>query len=146
MLVKRLQTVQNEATKIISGTFRTTPREPLHQLLNIFPMDLRLDMLAKHSAIRLYGLPCANQLLRGLGGSWHGPNPGDPPLPTPNNARNNTTLRSLVARVQRKVRASPRTRSFLTEHRTGVDASKPSTKEKTKANTYSLMRSSTSAV
>ena len=29
-LVKKLQTVQNDATKIMTGTFRTTPREPLH--------------------------------------------------------------------------------------------------------------------
>ena len=41
-LVKKLQTMQNEAIRIISGTFRTTPRDLLHQLLNIFPIDLHL--------------------------------------------------------------------------------------------------------
>ena len=41
-LVKKLQVVQNEAIRIISGTFRTTPHEPLHQMLNILPIDLHL--------------------------------------------------------------------------------------------------------
>ena len=39
-LVKKLQTVQNDAVRLISGTFGTTPCEPLHQLLNILPMGL----------------------------------------------------------------------------------------------------------
>ena len=39
-LVKKLQTVQNDVVRIITGTFRTTPCEPLHQLLTILPMDL----------------------------------------------------------------------------------------------------------
>jgi hypothetical protein len=44
-LVKKLQIVQNEAVKVISRAFWTvtTPREPLHQLLTIFPMDLQYD-------------------------------------------------------------------------------------------------------
>jgi hypothetical protein len=43
-LVKKLQTVQTYTVKIMTGTFHTTPREPLHQLLNILPMKLRLTM------------------------------------------------------------------------------------------------------
>jgi len=39
-LVKKLQTVQNDVVRIISGTFRTTLREPLHHLLTILPMKL----------------------------------------------------------------------------------------------------------
>ena len=50
-LTKKLQTVQNEAVKIISGTFRTTLREPLHQLLNILPMRMRLNMIAQNAAL-----------------------------------------------------------------------------------------------
>ena len=41
-LVKKLQTVQNKAIRIILGTFCTMLRDPLHQLLNIFPIDLHL--------------------------------------------------------------------------------------------------------
>ncbi len=42
MLVKKPQVVQNEAVKVISGVFPTTPRKsPAHHLLNIFPFDLR---------------------------------------------------------------------------------------------------------
>jgi len=53
-LVKKLQLVQNEAVRVIAGAFRTTPRESLHQLLTILPMDLRLDMLTQNAALRLY--------------------------------------------------------------------------------------------
>ena len=51
MLVKKLQMVQNDAVKIILGTFRTTPQEPLHQLLTILPMDLRLTMIVQNTAL-----------------------------------------------------------------------------------------------
>ena len=47
MLVKKLQIVQNDVVKVMSGTFCTTPREPLHQLLNILPMDLRLTTVGQ---------------------------------------------------------------------------------------------------
>jgi hypothetical protein len=39
-LVKKLQTDQNDAVRLISGTFCTTPHKPLYQLLNILPMGL----------------------------------------------------------------------------------------------------------
>jgi len=72
-LVKKLQTVQNDAVRIISGTFRTTPREPLHHLLTILPMELRLTMLVESTALRLYKVPKESQLLVRLGGAWHTP-------------------------------------------------------------------------
>src|SRR5882757_509047 len=53
-LVKKLQIVQNDAVKLILGTFQTTPHEPLHQLLNILPMDLHLNMLLQKTVFRLY--------------------------------------------------------------------------------------------
>ena len=80
-LVKKLQTVQNEVVRIISGTFRTTPREPLHQLLTIIPMGLCLDMLTQSTALRLYKAPRSSQLLRRLGPAWHSPALNAPPLP-----------------------------------------------------------------
>ncbi|KAH9958920.1 hypothetical protein BC827DRAFT_529863 [Russula dissimulans] len=48
-LLKKLQIVQT--VRIISGAFKTTPREPLHQLLTILPMDLRLDKMANRQRL-----------------------------------------------------------------------------------------------
>lgn len=98
-LVKKLQTVQNDAVRIITGTFRTTPREPLHQLLTILPMKQRLDLLTQKTALRLYKAPRGSQLTGRLGGPWHTPNPSDLPPPTPNRTGAKTTLRALAARV-----------------------------------------------
>ena len=53
-LVKKLQMVQNEAVRVIAGAFHTTPCKPLHQLLTILLMDLRLEMLTQNMALRLY--------------------------------------------------------------------------------------------
>ena len=53
-LLKKLQTVQYEAARIISGKFCTMLWEPLHQLLTIFPMEVRLNMLLQNSALYLY--------------------------------------------------------------------------------------------
>lgn len=99
ILVRKLQTVQNDAVKLISGTFRTTPREPLHRLLNILPMDLRLTMIVQNSALRLYRAPNESQLLKRLGGAWHTPTAGDIPLPVPIENEIKTTLRKLADRV-----------------------------------------------
>ena len=98
-LVKKLQTVQNEAVRVISGTFRTTPREPLHQLLTILPMNLCLDMLTQSTALRLYKAPDSSQLLRRLGPAWHTPTHNDHPLPTPDRTGMVTTLCTLAAKV-----------------------------------------------
>ncbi len=98
-MVKKLQTVQNEAVRVIAGAFHTAPHEPLHQLLTILLMDLRLTMLTQNLAIRLYKVSKESQLLRQLEGDWYEPQPHDAPLPSPNNHRACTALRSLAARV-----------------------------------------------
>jgi hypothetical protein len=85
MLVKKLQVVQNEAVKTISGAFCTTPREPLHHLLNVFPIDLRLRMLTDNSATRLYRLQRSSQVLIRLGKEWHSDH--DYSLPTPTRSK-----------------------------------------------------------
>jgi ribonuclease HI len=108
-LVKKLQIVQNEAVRVIAGVFRTTPREPLHQLLTILPMDLRLEMLTQNTALRLYRVAGDSQLLRRLGGTWLPTQPDDQSLPTPNSHTARTTLRALAARVQAK---GPRIQPF----------------------------------
>ena len=82
-LVKKLQTVQNEGVKIIAGAFRTAPRDALHEHLSIFPMHIRLTMLTKTSALRLYRLPNESQLLCRLGEPWHTASPDDLPNPSP---------------------------------------------------------------
>jgi hypothetical protein len=99
ILVRKLQIVQNDAVKLISGTFRTTPREPLHQLLNILPMDLRLNLMLQKMAFRLYKAPKGSQLLKRLGGAWHTPDANGLPLPASNRNSLKTTLRTLAARV-----------------------------------------------
>jgi hypothetical protein len=101
-LVKKLQTVQNDAVKIISGSFRTAPRKALHHLLTILPMDLRLRMLVQNTALRLYKIPKDSQVLKKPGGAWHTPLPDDLPLPVATRRKTKTTLRSLAARVSDK--------------------------------------------
>jgi hypothetical protein len=98
-LVRKLQTVQNEAVRIISGSFKTAPREPLHQLLSILPIDLRLDMLTKTYALRLYRLPRASQPLKRLQEPWTEKTDKDLPLPTPQRRSAKTALRWLASRV-----------------------------------------------
>jgi hypothetical protein len=80
-LANKLQVVQNEGVRLIAGTFRTTPREPLQQLFNILPIDLRLRMMTNNSALRLYRLQSSSQVLLRLGGDWS-PNPQEK-IPTP---------------------------------------------------------------
>ncbi len=73
------------------------PREPLHQLLSILPVDLRFDMLTKTYALRLYRLPPASQPLKWLQGPWPELTANDLPLSTPQ--RNWKTI-DLVFRQQ----------------------------------------------
>jgi hypothetical protein len=108
-LVKKLQTVQNEAVRIISGTFRTTPREPLHQLLSIFPINFCLDMITQDTALRFYKAPKCSQLLKQISGEWYSPNLDDSPLPTLNRKGSKTMLRLLAAKV---LAAGPRIETF----------------------------------
>ena len=50
-------------------------------------MHIRLTMLTKTSALRLYRLPNESQLLCHLGQEWHEPNTGDLPSPVPTDSR-----------------------------------------------------------
>lgn len=84
-LIKKLQVVQNEGVKIIAGAFRTAPCDALHEHLRIFPMHIRVNMLTKTSALRLYRLPNQSQLLCRLGDDWHKPSQDDLPSPVPAN-------------------------------------------------------------
>ena len=101
-LVKKLQMVQNEAVKVISGTFCTTPCKPLHQLLSVLPMDLRLTMLTQNTTLWLYRVSKESQLLTCLSGNWYALQPQTLLLPTPNNTNVCMTLWSLAARASPK--------------------------------------------
>ena len=105
-LVQILQRVQNEGVKMVSGAFRTAPREALLHITRMLPMRHYLEKLTHTSALRLYRLPRGSQLLRRLGPSWYAPRQGDLPLPAPpnmaplgNKNRRPTALEALAARV-----------------------------------------------
>ena len=101
-LVKKLQKVQNKAIKVISRTFCTTPHKPLHQLLSILPMDLRLTMLTQNTTLWLYRVSKESQLLTCLSGNWYALQLQTLLLPTPNNTNACMTLQSLAARANPK--------------------------------------------
>jgi hypothetical protein len=46
-LIRQLRTAQRTAVRHIAGAFSTTPIDPLHQLMGIMPIDLRLRLLIK---------------------------------------------------------------------------------------------------
>jgi len=95
---------------MITGAFRTTPHKPLHQLLTVLPMNLRLTMLTQNAALRLYRVSKESQLLRRLRAEWHTPHLQEPNLPTPNSTGTRTTLSALTTLVSAK---GPRIEGFL---------------------------------
>src|ERR1700677_1606878 len=106
-LVTMLQRVQDEMVKTVMGAFRTAPREALLHFARMLPMRHFLEKLAYTSALRLYRLPRASQLLCRLGPDWYVPGQGDfrQVVPRPSHAvlgrRNQppTALEALAARV-----------------------------------------------
>ena len=99
-LTNKLQVVQNEGVQLIAGAFKTTPREPLHQLFNILLMALRLRIMTDNSALRLYRLQTSSQVLLRLGGDW-APNPQES-IPTPVRRKAKTILHTLASQVSAK--------------------------------------------
>ena len=79
-LINMLQRVQNEMVKMVTGSFRTAPREALLHITHMLPMRHYIEKLMHTSTLRLYRLPQASQLLRRLGSDWHVPGHGDFPL------------------------------------------------------------------
>ena len=105
-LINMLQRVQNEMVKMVTGSFRTAPREALLHITRMLPMRHYIEKLTHTSALRLYRLPRASQLLRRLGPDWHVLGHGDFPLvvtrPSVEHGRRNqrpTVLEALAARV-----------------------------------------------
>ena len=105
-LIEMLQRVQNEMVKVVTGSFHTAPRGALLHFTRMLPMAHYIEKLTHTSALRLYRLPRASQLLRRLGPDWYVPGHGDFPLvvtrPLVVHGRRNqrpTALEALAARV-----------------------------------------------
>jgi hypothetical protein len=82
-LITMLQRVQNDMVKVVAGSFHTAPHEALLQLTRMLPMQHFVEKLTYTSALRLYRLPQASQLLRHLGPDWYVLGHGDfPPVVT----------------------------------------------------------------
>ena len=127
-LILKLQRVQNEVVRVISGSFSIAPRDPLHQILSIPPMDLRLNMLTLSSTLRLYRLPHDSQPLKCLSGPWSEHSEHDLPIPAPPCKATKTALKWLALHIPSNgphIEACPLTPPPLQPH-TGTDAS-PST-------------------
>ena len=97
----QVEAVQNLAVRLISGSFRTAPLEPLHQILAILPIKTRSHMLLLNAALRFCRLPRESQVLKRLETAWEGwtsPTEQDLPLPVPVTWRTNftTTLTGLA--------------------------------------------------
>ena len=84
-LINMLQVVHNKMVCMVAGAFRTAPCEALCHLTRMLPMKQYAEKLTYTSALRLYRLPRASQLLRQLGPNWHSPGHGDLPLVVPQN-------------------------------------------------------------
>ena len=63
-LINKLQVVQNKMVRMVAGAFRTAPCKALCHLTRMLPMKFYAEKLTYTSALRLYRLPRASQLLR----------------------------------------------------------------------------------
>jgi hypothetical protein len=82
-LINMVQRVQNDMVKQVTGAFRMAPRGALLHITHMIPMKYYIEKLTYTSALRLYRLPRASQLLRRLGPDWYVLSQGDLPLPVP---------------------------------------------------------------
>ena len=103
-LSKTPQTVQDEAVRWMMGAFRTTPAEPLHQLIAILPIHIRLQMLSKTAALSLLTIPHSSQLIQRLGPPWCGADELSDDIPLTPYPTPNTPLTRLAALVPQEAR------------------------------------------
>jgi hypothetical protein len=78
-----VQRVQNDMVRQVTGAFHTAPQEPLLHFTHMLLMKHFIEKLTHTSALRLYRLPQASQILHRLGEDWFIPGQGDLPLPVP---------------------------------------------------------------
>ena len=81
--VNCLQAVQNEMVKVVASSFCMAPCEALLEITHMLPMCHFLRKLTHTSALRLYRLLQASQLLHCLGPEWYVPCQGDHQLVVP---------------------------------------------------------------
>jgi hypothetical protein len=106
--IRTLQGVQNAAVIVITGAFRSTPREPLHQLIAIPPIQIRLRKLGAQAAIRLLTLPPSSPVLHRLGQPWSTGEGSGAPLPYTTPARRiDTCIHKLSQQVPIESRTPP---------------------------------------
>ena len=103
-LSKILQSVQDEAVRWMMGAFRTTPAEPLHQLIVILPIHIRLQMLSKNAALTLLTIPHSSQLIQRLGPPWCNTDELEDDLPLTPHLTPSTPLTRLAALVPHESR------------------------------------------
>jgi hypothetical protein len=82
-LIQMVQRVQNDMVKQVTGAFRTVPQGALLHFTCMILMGHYIKKLTYTSALRLYRLPRASQLLHHLGPEWYVPGQGDLPLLVP---------------------------------------------------------------
>jgi hypothetical protein len=70
-LLQMVQRVQNNMVRQVTGAFHTAPQEPLLHFTRMILMKHFIEKLAYTSALRLYRLPQASQLLHHLGTDWY---------------------------------------------------------------------------
>ena len=102
-LIKQTQKVQNQMVRMVAGAFRTAPCEPLTHITCMLPMEQYVEKLTHTSALRLYRLPRASQLLRRLGPDWYSPRPRDnalvvPDMPSRGKSKQRPTVLEALAR------------------------------------------------
>jgi hypothetical protein len=106
--VKALQRVQNSAIGIVMGAFCSVPREPLHQLAAILPVNIHLTKLTTQAAICLLSLPTNSPVLHRLGQPWCADQDSGVPLPYPTHAcPPDSCIRRLALRVPVDCRIPP---------------------------------------
>ena len=81
-LVGSLQMVMNQASRLISGCFRTAPTHAKQILSHQPPLDITLNKLSTSAANRLLRLPFSALLSQRLPNSWRGGLAGSAPFPT----------------------------------------------------------------
>ena len=78
-LIQMLQHVQNEMVRMVRGSFCMALQEALLHITQMLPMWHYIEKLTHTSALQVYRLPQASQLLQHLGPDWYVPGHGDFP-------------------------------------------------------------------
>jgi hypothetical protein len=105
--IKHVSGYSFDGTHYTANTLGTYEREaePLHQLIAILPIHIRLQMLSKTAALTLLTVPHSSQIIQRLGQPWCDANELDediPMTPYPTPSTPITRLASLVPQEARR--------------------------------------------